>query len=244
MKWFLFGFLTLGTWLFFLHKPLPQIDPSTKVQADLWAKQIEQASNKNAWDTTDVVVWTFVGRHHHIWDKKRKLHTLKKGDQTTIQSLHSRNAIYKEAKKDWRIASETEKNNAYNAWINDSFWLNPLSKLFDEGTQRHVVHIDGKDGLMISYMQGGLTPGDSYVWFVDQNNRPIHWKLWVSVIPIGGLGNSWEDWKQISTGAWISTNHKFGFVTMEISNLQGGSIQDIFETDPFENYCQYYEFDC
>jgi hypothetical protein len=31
---------------------------------------------------------------------------------------------------------------------------------------------DNQEALMITYASGGSTPGDSYVWFVDQNYMP------------------------------------------------------------------------
>jgi hypothetical protein len=36
---------------------------------------------------------------------------------------------------------------------------------------------------------------NSYVWFVDQNYMPKAWRMWVSIIPVGGLETTWEDWK-------------------------------------------------
>jgi hypothetical protein len=43
------------------------------------------------------------------------------------------------------------------------------------------------------YASGGSTPGDSYMWSM----KTIYQKLgeWVSIIPVGGLETSWEDWK-------------------------------------------------
>jgi hypothetical protein len=36
-------------------------------------------------------------------------------------------------------------------------------------------------------------PGDSYVWFVTKITKA--WRMWVSIIPVGGLETTWEDWK-------------------------------------------------
>jgi hypothetical protein len=47
---------------------------------------------------------------------------------------------------------------------------------------------DNQEALMITYASGGSTPGDSYVWFVDQNYMPKAWRMWVSIIPV---------WKQL-----------------------------------------------
>ena len=242
-KWILFGGLGLGICFFTLQKPFPKIDTNTRTAADIWAKKIEESIDKKAWDRTDVVMWTFAN-NNHIWDKKRKLHILQSNKKTTIQSLHSRKGITNRDSKDWTEATQKIKDRSYAAWINDSFWLNPLAKLFDEGTQRYIVESNGSKGLMVSYMQGGMTPGDSYVWFTDEQNQPTHWRMWVSIIPIGGVENTWENWTKLPTGAWISTEHDFGPVSLSISNVRGGNLQNLFDQDPFEPFCSVFPEDC
>ena len=242
-KWILFGGVVLGLGFVVLQSPTPKIDVQTQKDADLWAHNIEKNINKAAWDKTEIITWSFA-KHDHIWDKKRKLHSLTTKHHRIIQSLHSRNGLIKNGDEDWILASQKEKDRAYSFWINDSFWLNPLVKLFDEGTKRHIVEIDNKKGLMVSYMEGGVTPGDSYVWFTDSKYRPVGWKMWVSVIPIGGVGNTWDGWMQLSTGAWVSTEHDFGWISLKLSNVQGGQVEDIFVLDPFETYCLTFPKDC
>jgi hypothetical protein len=57
---------------------------------------------------------------------------------------------------------------------------------------------DNQEALMITYASGGSTPGDSYVWFVDQNYMPKAWRMWVSIIPVG-------DWKLGKIGKHFKT---------------------------------------
>ena len=110
---------------------------------------------------------------------------------------------------------------AWRLWINDSFWLNPITKVFDDGTMRSLATLkDGTEGLMISYSSGGVTPGDSYFWILNENYRPVAWKFWVSIIPIGGLRFTWDEWIQLSTGAWISTYHD-GIIGIRIADARG-----------------------
>jgi hypothetical protein len=91
---------------------------------------------------------------------------------------------------------------------------------------------------MVSYSSGGVTPGDSYLWILDENNRPVAWKMWVKIIPIGGVRSSWADWVQLPTGAWVATSHKTAFLTSKITNLEAGmSLTDLgMDKDPFAEF--------
>jgi hypothetical protein len=79
-------------------------------------------------------------------------------------------------------------------------------KVRDPGTERKVVNTKMGKGLLVTYTSGGVTPGDSYLWILDQNNRPVKWKMWVSIIPLGGLEFTWEDWQK-HEGAWFAPTH-------------------------------------
>jgi hypothetical protein len=89
---------------------------------------------------------------------------------------------------------------------------------------------------MVTYSSGGVTPGDSYVWILDESGRPTSWKMWVSVLPIGGLESKWSGWTQLSTGAWIAQAHPSKIYTLKITNLKGGNSLDLFDRseDPFD----------
>jgi hypothetical protein len=106
-------------------------------------------------------------------------------------------------------AAQKLVQSAYKIFINDAFWLNPIAKFYDDGVERSIVTLaDGREGLLISYTTGGVTPGDAYLWFADANNVPTAWKIWASVLPIGGIEFSWEDWLTLPMGAKVSTMHK------------------------------------
>ena len=52
-----------------------------------------------------------------------------------------------------------------------------------------AVELDG--GIGTSYSSSsGVTPGDSYLWVLD-DKLPTAWRLWVSVVPIPG----WTSWR-------------------------------------------------
>lgn len=113
-------------------------------------------------------------------------------------------------------------NTAWNYFNNDSFWLCAPYKLFDPGKERSLVTLkDGREGLMITYTSGGSTPGDSYVWILDDYQMPVAIKMWVSILPIGGMEFTWENYQTLSTGAMVAQDHfLFGNVNIDIGELR------------------------
>lgn len=200
-------------------KPTSKTGP----EADALAQKVLTAINYPAWDTTRVLTWTFFGGgHHYVWDKKRNFAQIKWKENEVLMKLDEVdgtafvNGQKVEGKEKQKLISK-----AWSFWCNDSFWFNAPSKVFDKGTERSIVEMeDGSKGLMITYASGGVTPGDSYLYKLDENGLPESWQMWVKIIPIGGIGNTWEGWKTTKTGAKISSLHKSA-VTMELKNIQG-----------------------
>jgi hypothetical protein len=211
-----------------IHRPAPT---PTSSGIEL-ATKIEKAINKKAWKNTGMVSWHFAGAEH-VWDMNRKLHRHTRGKHTVLYSLSQKKGIH--------LINGVEQSNpekriqkAYNAWINDSFWLNPLVKLQDSGVELGTLTYDGEKALLVHYTLGGNTPGDKFLWFLDENDRPVMWRMWVSVIPIGGVSNSWEGWTELSTGAWVATKHSLGPLTLDLSPVRAGTTwNDMFPKDPF-----------
>jgi hypothetical protein len=73
----------------------------------------------------------------------------------------------------------------------------------------------------VTYKSGGSTPGDSYLWQLDEFGNPTSYKMWVKIIPIGGLEASWDEWKITQTSAKLPSNHTLLSMNLEISNLEG-----------------------
>lgn len=193
-------------------------------KAEALAQKMLQAVNKTAWDSTAVIAWTSRSGNSYVWDKKRNLVKVSSTNGKVLLN------VYKQSGKVWDKQTEVieaEKvqkgvQKAYNAFINDAFWLNPVVKIFDEGTSRGIVTLaDGTEGLLVSYTSGGVTPGDSYLWLVDANGVPTAWKLWVGILPIGGIEISWDNWITLPTGAKIATGHtvKSTSISTPITNV-------------------------
>jgi hypothetical protein len=238
LKWLLgiIGVIMLS--LFIIVQVLSESMPqgSKGAQADALANKMFTAINKTAWDETAIVQWTFKGMHDFLWDKKRNLVKVSWDDYEVLVVLDETTG------KAWKSGVELTGNEAdklvKTAWgyfCNDSFWLNAPAKAFDPGTERSIVKHEGKDALMVSYISGGVTPGDSYLWILDEQGLPKSYKMWVSIIPVGGMEFTWEKWTNLPTGARIATFHKSKVLDIDISNLKSGTNFSDFgiSKDPF-----------
>lgn len=214
-------------------------ESATGPEADQLAERMMDAVNHEAWENTRFVAWTFASSHHFVWDKEQDVVQVKWGSHEVLLNTKTIDGI---AKKDNMKLSGDEKSDAIQtAWThfcNDSFWLNAPTKAFDAGTERSVVtNKDGSKSLKVSYKSGGVTPGDSYLWFLDENGLPTSYKMWVSILPIKGIEATWENWTELSTGAKIAQTHKiYGLPIVEISNLKGGNTLDEIgvSSNPFD----------
>ena len=198
-----------------------------------------QALNKKAWDTTRYISWTFMDNHHFVWDKKRNFVKVKWENYKILISpdLKKGQVI---APKDIKKSKEQELiKKAHSYFYNDSFWLCAPYKIFDPGTKRELVKTEeGKKALLVTYTKGGDTPGDSYLWFKGENGKPEKVKMWVSIIPVGGMEFTWENYKKMYSGAKIALDHKGALFNIEINNLKAGStFKEIgLKEDPFKRF--------
>ncbi len=212
--------------------PLPQ--GTTGPDADALARQMVDAVGGVAWEQTGAVRWTFPGDHAHLWDLERHLARVRWGGREVLVDLTKRTG------RAWddgvEVSGEAQQalvDQAWNLWINDAFWLNPVVKAFDEGVTRAVVTTDeAPHALLISYASGGATPGDSYLWLLDDQHRPAAWRMWVSIIPIDGLHATWAGWIQLETGAWVATEHSVGPLRRALEDVTGARTLAELEPGP------------
>lgn len=184
------------------------------------AKRTQQASL----DELRYVQWTFFrGKHHYQWDKQQNHAIIKWDDIEVVMAL---NEVQGSVRKGGQALSGEEKqehiNTAWNYWCNDSFWLIAPYKVFDPGVERSVINEDRKKGLLVQYQSGGVTPGDAYLWWLDETNKPTSWQMWTSILPMQGIENSWEGWKTLPGGAMVSTVHDGLPMKAEMSNVNAG----------------------
>ena len=232
------GLLVIAVTAFGLIVNEPRPHPTPSPEADALAHDIERAVNADAWARTGAVRWTFAGKRSHLWDRTRSLVRVRFDDvEVQLRGTWGRA---------WRGGVEVrgrERNalvgQAWSGFVNDSFWLNPCAKLFDDGTRRALFpRSDTGRGLFVSYTSGGVTPGDAYLWELPpagHGDTPLRWKMWVSNVPVGGVEVSWERYVTLATGARIATRHRIGPVTLTLDDVAGATTLAALEPgdDPF-----------
>ena len=193
---------------FIISKPIPH--GTLGYDAEKLADKMLKAINKPAFDTLTMIEFTFQNKHHYQWDKQNNQVSVSwKGNQITLDLTRSPEV--------WR----GKEKKAYNFFINDSFWLVAPFKVRDEGVVRSIVKLPkGKGtGLLVKYTTGGLTPGDHYLWILNDEGIPMAWRLWTSNLFIGGVETTWENWK-ILQNISFSCLHKNSYMDIGITQLK------------------------
>ena len=212
--------LILSAAFFKFNEKLPVGEKGEKAEA--LAQKMLQAVNKTAWDSTNIITWTSRSGNNFIWDKQRNLTQVEWKNNKVLLNVSKISGKAWENQTEVTDPAHTQEliQKAYKFFINDAFWLNPVVKIYDDGVERSIVNLaDGTEGLLVSYKSGGITPGDSYLWIVDDNGLPKAWKLWVKILPLGGIEFSWADWITLPTGAKISTLHNLKSTSFSIPEL-------------------------
>ena len=215
-----------------LHQPRPVGTPGPAAEA--LAHRMVAAVGGDQWEQTGAVEWTLLG-HHHLWDRQRGFVQVRRGDLRVLLRTSDQTGVAfrgSEALHGEALRGALDKAWAY--FCNDSFWLNPIVKAFDDGTSRSIVRVDGRDALLVEYGAGGVTPGDAYLWILDDDGRPTEWRMWVGVLPVGGVPTPWTDYVTLPTGAQVATQHRYGPLALSIEDLRGAAtLADLHSSDPF-----------
>jgi hypothetical protein len=132
---------------------------------------------------TNIIKWTFFGSRNHVWDKKNEKVRIEYLKDNTVILLNLKDKTGRIAKKGREImAADTLKtmlSEAYNAWINDSYWLVMPFKLDDPGVNLKFVGeqntADGKaaDVLEMTFTKVGVTPDNKYHIFFDKESKLV-----------------------------------------------------------------------
>ena len=218
----LFVLLTIGFIYFIKNEPLPQATSSKA--ADVLANKMLVALGHEAYRDTRYLEWSYRnGNHHYVWDKTKGIVEVRWNE--TVVDLNLNRLERSKVVKDKNIIEGDEKielaKKALRYFNNDSFWLVGPFKVFDEGTTRAIVITeDGKTRLLVTYTKGGDTPGDSYLWLLDESGIPESFKMWVQILPLKGQEASWEGWHRMETGVLLPQLHRIGPLKLDLGTVK------------------------
>lgn len=202
-----------------VSEPLPE--GRTGEQAEELADRMLDALNADAYAQLDVIKWSFPRGHHFVWNKAvDSVEVRWSGYRVKFKTKTLDGEAYE---NDVKLSDEAKQDALQQAWAlfaNDSFWLVAPFKVRDPGTSRKYVETEDGPGLLITYSSGGVTPGDSYLWVIGEDGRPKYWKMWVKILPIGGLKFSWQGWEQ-HKDVWFAPSHQGPEpVSVDLKNLE------------------------
>jgi hypothetical protein len=225
--------IALVAMMFLLRHPKPT--PAPGPAGDELARRVAASVNADAWNRISIIRFTLAGNRHFLWDKAHGFVRVRlKDDEVLLDLMKLDGRAFHAGVEQSGDAKKRLLDRAYKFFCNDSFWLNPLAKLFDDGTSRTALTVDGKPALLISYASGGVTPGDSYLWLLDDNAHPRAWRIYAQVLKlVPGVEMTWDDWTRIGDGAEVSTgHHAIGLHLQSVTNLAGASRVEDLEPGP------------
>jgi hypothetical protein len=199
-----------------LSKSLPEATAGP--EADQLARDVQAALNIAVYEELGEIQFSFRD-HHYLWNKSEE-RVLVSWEDYKVDLILSEieNSKIVQGGKDSNRAALVEKAKAY--FYNDSYWLVAPFKFFDPGVVRSLVETsDGNKALLITHTSGGVTPGDSYLWYFDENLVPTRFELWVSIIPIKGVSATWSSWVS-KQDVLFSTFHQIGPLEIRIGDLE------------------------
>lgn len=243
LKYFLLGIVVMIVvaagigYLWLAPKSAPEGTEGPAAQQ--MAQAFMDAARMDRWPATGAITWNFGGRRTHLWDRQRGFAQVKWEGHDVLLRLADQSGIARNAKLEKLPEIEAKKalRDAYEAHINDAFWLNPFDSFQSPGVKFATAVVDDEtgEGLLVSYPTGGVTPGDRYLWIPGPDGLPKAFRMWVQIVPVGGVEFTWEDFRPIETGVLISRRHA-GLRSFEITDVRAAS--DLAElvggADPFE----------
>ncbi|MEO0526921.1 MAG: hypothetical protein AAFZ89_06830 [Bacteroidota bacterium] len=218
----LLSIISYGILYLIYNEPLPEMEES--FEADMLANKMLKALHHEAYKNTRYLEWSFRnGAHQFLWDKKLG-HVEVEWDNYVV-SLHpnamERSTVYRNGIEVLGKDKKEILKRATSLFNNDSFWLVAPFKVFDQGVKRGIVIMkDGSRGLLVKYTSGGTTPGDTYLWKLQENGIPESYQMWVQLIPIGGIEATWDNWQEMESGTFLPKSHELGPITLQMGEIR------------------------
>lgn len=176
-------------------------DPEAVAVAE---RTLAALGGQQAWDATRYLSFGFAGRRSHWWDRATGRHRVEgtTGDGEPYVVLHDLDSRQGRA---WLGGDEVTGEraaelleNAYGAWVNDTYWLLAPYKLLDPGVELAYggeATIDGTvyQVLELSFESVGLTPGDRYWVYVERDSGLVgRWAYVLEDQPADAEPTAWR----------------------------------------------------
>lgn len=242
-----FGIVVIGVvgllvFYFTYNEKLPQ--GSDNATGDKISQEMQETLGIKAWNKTRYISWTTSNERYYIWDKKEGLAKVSWSGNEVLLNLNTGESIVKIKGVEISHLEKKEKlvYLARDYFEADKYWFSAPYEVFESDVQRSMVLLEGqsKRSLCIQYSDThDSRSGEAYIYILDENNRPLTWKMWNDRFYLDGLSSDWIDWQKSSTGFWYPSSHKsqfFGY-KIDIQNmLTGKRFKSIgLKTDPFKS---------
>ena len=192
----------------------------TGAPAEALAQKMLSAANLDTWnEEVRAVEFRFRESNSYFWDKQRGLVEFRSDD---LRVLFSKNTFQGIAFEDGeRLQGDELKEailKANSNFVNDAFWLQPAFHIRSPGTKLYAVN---DSTLRVTFSSGGVTPGDTYVFHLDENGKIQLMEMWVSIIPIEGADASFHDYSVHEPGVAVARSREvLGFLTIVIDQVK------------------------
>jgi len=229
---------------------LPAADSHRDAKAEKLARTMTNAmGGEKAWYAAHFVRFDFrvntgtkmEDDRAHLWDKMtgryRMEERTKQGKlRVVLFNINDRRGVAYVAGKKLDVAAGTRAvKEAYEAFINDMYWLAMPWKWLDPGVNLQYLGPKtlGKENgevVRLTFDHVGLTPGDRYDAFVSsQSHLMTRWDYKLE----GGETGGW-DWQYTDTGGIkLGKNHTSGKMSIDMGEVRVlDKVDDAFFSDP------------
>jgi len=207
--------LSLGGIFLSACSSLPKGTPGPR--AEELAQKMLKAADYEKWQATAAVSFTFRGGDKIFWDRRRKLIEVAfKNKLVQFSEISGKSVCFENERRvldDCADMTET----AIKRFYNHTFWLNPAFHITAPGTERALV---GENQLLVTFKSGGATPGDSYLFTLDEEGKIAEMRMWVSILPIKGARAVFSNYVKSQTGVTVALNH-------EVASLASVNLSDL-----------------
>lgn len=211
----------LGGSFFAACSSLPKGTPGPR--AEQLTQKMLAAADFEKWQATAAVSFTFSGGEKIFWDRQRKLiEVVVKKKLVQFSEISGKSICFEDERRVNDDCAEMTET-AVKRFYNHTFWLNPAFHINAPGAQRALV---GENQLLVSFKSGGSTPGDSYLFTLDEEGKIAEMRMWVSVIPLKGARAVFSNYVKSQTGVRVALDHK-------VASLLSVTLSDVIMYAPY-----------